>query len=658
MWRGGVFFGLFCLIFRAQILLSPLIEASFKSGNEINKDDGTHIMSLTMCLAQISGMNDNYTLREVPPVRLEPEPQFVRQAVPTLCPDSDPLFRTADGFCNNIKRPSWGQSLERFKRYVDADYADGIGAPRIYSTFGRCSKPWFRRLKPNKCLLPSARTVSINIHPPRRVNSKHSVMLMQWGQFLDHDFTASAIQQPEEGVSPCCDNRRAKKGKLHPHSFKRNKRCFPISIKPRDRFFKSKCLDFVRSRAISPRFNRWNPREQQNLLTSFVDGSNVYGSDQDTQDRLRGVDGRMKTSDNNLLPRGRDEDCIRRNAPFCFDAGDERVHVFPGLTALHTAFVRYHNYIVDDLKQHNTRWDGERLFQETRKIISALLQRITYTEFLPEVLSDDTLDHYNLKEGNYEYSINVNPSIAGAFATAAFRFGHTLIPDFLVIDGKVVKSRRLFNNPEFIFTSLKSVVENILSNPAQMRDRFLSKEIVDHLFETEIGSFDLAAFNIQRGRDHGLPSYNTFRRFCNLPEAKNFNSEQFEKTARKSLRKTYRTVDDIDLFSGGMAEQNEIGSKTMAEQNENGSILGPLFNCILGKQFSDLKCGDSFWYETTDSRRGFSKDQLKAIKNVSLSQILCQVFSLAEIQRNPFRLPGKTVKCKKLSELDLSPWYE
>ncbi|XP_050396155.1 peroxidase-like protein 3 [Patella vulgata] len=502
-----------------------------------------------------------------------------------------------------------------------------------------------------QCQLPSARTVSINVHPPNPVKAQHSVMLMQWGQFLDHDLTAAAIQQPEDNVSPCCDHRRAKKGKLHPHSFKKNKRCFPIPIvqKPADRFFKSKCLDFIRSRAINARLNRRNPREQQNLLTSYVDASNVYGSDQETQDRLRRPNGRMKTSKGDLLPKGRNGDCIKKKAPFCFDAGDERVHVFPGLTALHTAFVRYHNYIVDDLKQHNRGWDGDRLFQETRKIISALLQRITYTEFLPEVLSDATLNLYKLKEGNnnYQYNINVNPSIAGVFATAAFRFGHSLIPDALVIDNNVVPSRKLFNNPEFIFTSLKSVVENILSDPAQLRDRFLSDQLTDHLFETAMGSFDLAAFNIQRGRDHGLPSYNTFRKFCSLPEAKNFNSEQFEKTTRKPLRNIYKSVDDIDVFAGGMAEENE-----------KGSVLGPLFNCILGRQFSDLKCGDSFWYETTDQKRGFSENQLNAIKKTSLSQILCQVFNLNKIQKNPFLHKDKKVRCKKLTGLDLSPWYE
>ncbi|KAK6174263.1 hypothetical protein SNE40_017575 [Patella caerulea] len=634
MWRGGVFFGLVCLIFRAHGQLSVSLGTSYDT------DDGTHIMSLTMCFAQLSGMNDNYTLREVKPVRLEPvSKRRYTSVAASPCPNSGRLFRTADGFCNNILRPSWGQSLERFKRYVKADYSDGKGAPRIYSRSKLCRKePW---LRPRRCLLPSARTVSINVHPPKKVTAEHSVMLMQWAQFVNNDLTATAIQQPEEGVSPCCKNTK----KIH----RRNQGCFPIPIDPADRFFKTECLNFVRSRAISTRITRTNPREQQNLLSSYLDASNVYGSDQDTQDRLRGDNGRMRTSARNLLPKGRDGDCIRKNAPFCFDAGDDRVHVFPGLTALHTAFVRYHNYIVDDLKQHNTGWDGDRLFQETRKIISAILQRITYTEFLPEVLSDATMNKYKLKEGNnnYQYNISVNPSIAGGFATAAFRFGHTYIPILMVIDDKEVPSRELFNNPQFIFTSLKSVVENTLSDPAQLRDRSLSEEITDHLFETAMGSFDLVAFNIQRGRDHGLPSYNTFRKFCNLPEATEFNSEQFDQTAQKALEKTYRSVDDIDLFPG-----------VMAEQNEKGSILGPLFNCILGQQFSDLKLGDSFWYETTDSRRGFTRDQLKAIKQVSLSQILCQVFDLNRIQKNPFRHKDKKVRCKKLTGLDLRPWYE
>ncbi|XP_055956248.1 peroxidase-like protein 3 [Patella vulgata] len=322
-----------------------------------------------------------------------------------------------------------------------------------------------------------------------------------------------------------------------------------------------------------------NPREQQNLLTAFIDGSSVYGSDVETEERLRG-----------------------RNE------------------------IRLHNTIVQKLDD-NTDWDGERLYQETRKIVGAILQRITYLEFLPEIFNKRTLRKYNLKDGNYKYNINIDPSIANVFATAAFRFGHSLIPDFLVIDGEKVRSRKLFNNPKFIFEKLKALVKSVLYNPSETVDRFLTKEITDHLFEVDDLSFDLAAFNIQRGRDHGLPPYNTFRRLCGLNPVVTFYSKQLGSGGGAAMARIYRTVDDIDVFAGGLAEPPLRGSQ-----------LGPTFTCILAQQFRDLKFGDSFWHETKDRKRGFKSDQLESLKRISLAKIICEEIGLDRIQRNPFRV--------------------
>ena len=67
---------------------------------------------------------------------------------------------------------------------------------------------------------------------------------------------------------------------------------------------------------------------------------------------------------------------------FCF------VFVFDliGLMAVHTLFVREHNRIATYFGQI-TDWRPDRIYQETRKIIGAFLQVITYNEFLPLILS-------------------------------------------------------------------------------------------------------------------------------------------------------------------------------------------------------------------------------------------------------------------------------
>lgn len=99
----------------------------------------------------------------------------------------------------------------------------------------------------------------------------------------------------------------------------------------------------------------------------------------------------------------------------------------PHLTMFHTCFVREHNRIVDVLKSINGHWDSETLYQEARKIIGALLQHITYTEFLPIILDTSIVERYRLIDDTYRYSATLDPGIRNEFSTAAFRFGHSMV---------------------------------------------------------------------------------------------------------------------------------------------------------------------------------------------------------------------------------------
>ena len=102
-----------------------------------------------------------------------------------------------------------------------------------------------------------------------------------------------------------------------------------------------------------------------------------------------------------------------------------------GLTALHILFLRQHNLLATNLALINPHWNDEQLYQETRRIVIALLQHITYNEFLPLLLGRPTMDTYGLTVQTSGYSPsydgNVNPSITNEFAAAAFRMGHSLI---------------------------------------------------------------------------------------------------------------------------------------------------------------------------------------------------------------------------------------
>ena len=123
-------------------------------------------------------------------------------------------------------------------------------------------------------------------------------------------------------------------------------------------------------------------------------------------------------------------------------------------------------------------------------------------------------------------------------------------------------------------------------------------QLTNHLFKTKQGfGADLASLNMQRGRDHGMPSYNAFREFCGLPRARHWNdlSGAFTNNTLQKYSDIYDSPEDIDLWSAGISERPAPGS-----------MLGPVFACILGETFRNLRGGDRFWYENEGSPNSFT----------------------------------------------------
>ncbi|GIY90162.1 chorion peroxidase [Caerostris extrusa] len=213
------------------------------------------------------------------------------------------------------------------------------------------------------------------------------------------------------------------------------------------KYFKRQCLDFARIYAGPKPGCKLGPRFQINTISSFIDGNQVYGSNQDIASRLREFHGgRLKTNKvyaelglKDLLPMrtvDKDVGCMARpRNVYCFDAGDERVNEQLMLTVMHTIWMREHNRVADILSHINPHWDDETVYQEARHLVAAELQHITYNEFLPMVIGRQTVAKYGLepqKHGYYDgYSSKVNAGIRAAFQSAAFRFGHSLLPDVI-----------------------------------------------------------------------------------------------------------------------------------------------------------------------------------------------------------------------------------
>src|SRR6478672_5500391 len=224
-------------------------------------------------------------------------------------------YRSINGSNNNISSSSktnWGAAGITLYREMPAQYGptDRTGA------IGGVNRP-----------SPRAISNAVIDEPVTQFNILHlSTLVYQWGQFLDHDMSATPTGTTEY---------------------------VPISLPATEKIF-TEDIPFYRSDYQMTADARGNKvRQQLNMITSFVDGSNVYGSDSKRAAWLRAMrNGKMKTSSGNLLPyntrNGELSGAIDLNAPEMandsdhhvktFVAGDVRAAENPVLTSIHTLF--------------------------------------------------------------------------------------------------------------------------------------------------------------------------------------------------------------------------------------------------------------------------------------------------------------------------------
>jgi hypothetical protein len=566
-------------------------------------------------------------------------------------------LRTLDGSTNNVEHLAWGQAGTQYSRAAAANYADGIG---------------------QMVTGPSPRYISNRIFNDGGQNlfSENDVSQWgwAWGQFLDHDI-GLRDERPAEDASMPYD----KHDKLD--EFEND---FGV-------------LAFSRSPA-APGTGATSPRQQVNTISSVIDASNVYGVASSRLDWLRGgpVDGdpannaaTLLMSAGNYLPRATERGnpaaapqmdimgALFATPTRAVVAGDVRANENVALTAIHTLLAREHNRIVTALA--GTPLSAEEKFQIARRVVGAEIQYITYNEFLPAL--GVRLDRYR------GYSAGVNPSLTNEFAVVGYR-AHSMIhgefeptlpagaftenqlskvfpaegitvernadgtvtlviplvvafgnPDLLeqVGEGPILESlgERQYKNDEQIDNALRSVLFQVPKLNGQDPRTCGAPVIKPSCFT---GVADLGADDIQRGRDHGMPSYNDLRRAYGLAPVQSFTeitgeatdsfpkdpkidpsdpvddpnildfvqlrdeqgnvvplgSEEAEEDAvmgvRRStlaarLRAIYGSVDRVDAFVGMVSENHVAGTE-----------FGPLQLAIWKKQFQALRDGDRFFY--------------------------------------------------------------
>jgi len=533
-----------------------------------------------------------------PPQNQNQRPPQPPKVLPPALPASFVLpaeFRTVDGSANNAANSAWGMPNKPFRRLAPSAYADGLSQPAGATR-------------------PSARVVSnaVAAQPNLRPNLRGaSDMLWQWGQFLDHDLDETPAADPAEA--------------------------FPIAIPRGDPQFDPNSTGTVTMGLNRSAYETVaGVREQKSALTAWIDASQVYGSDAVRAAGLRANDGtgRLKTSasaNGDLLPLNTGGLANIPPGPTFFVAGDVRVNEQVGLIAIHTLFMREHNFWADLYHTANPAANDEEIYQFARLTVGAELQAITYREFLPVLLGPAALPPYR------GYKADVDPTISNEFATAAYRLGHSLLsPTLLRLDaqkleiaaGNLSLADSFFQPQHITQDGIDVIMRGLTNGRAQELDEWIIDDVRNFLFGAPgAGGLDLASLNIQRGRDHGLPTFAAMRTALKLRPVTRFEDVNRNRGVVQELDNAYESAADIDLWIGGLAEADRAGS-----------MVGEVFHRILVDQFLRLRDGDRFWYEKT-----LSKELVRMINAQTLSVIIRRNTAIvgAEIPLNAFLAPAR-----------------
>ncbi len=603
--------------------------------------------------------------------------------------------RTLDGSANNVANPSWGAANTPYRRIAAPSYADGVATP-----IGG----------------PPTRYVSNRIFNDTAQNtfSENGVSLwgFAWGQFIDHTI---GLRQESAAESA------------------------PIQFDATDPLesFNNEfgAIAFTRSPA-APGTGSASPREQVNTVSSYIDGSNIYSDDAARLEWLRAgsLDGVVENNraklllPGGLLPRsgarggqapppmalsGR----LLATPADAMVAGDVRANENVALTATQTLFAREHNRIVDALPRSLSE---EQKFQIARRVVGAEQQYITYREFLPTL---------GVRLAPYRgYDSRLDASLSNEFAVVGYR-AHSMIHGELEPSGPasayseqqldaferqgveverdgdrvtfVIPLNLAFENPNLLAAiGVDPVLKGLGAEREYRNDEQIDNQLRSVLFQVPkpgvpdpgvcldgpplpdcfSGVVDLGALDVERGRDHGIPSYNALRRAYGLPAKGSFTAITGEATDRfpadpeldrrnpiddpnaldvlklfdadgneiplgspeadteairadrrttvaARLRAIYRDVDRLDGFVGMVAEQHVAGTE-----------FGELQRAIWEQEFETLRDGDRFFYGNDPALAAIAR-RYRVTYRHTLADVI-RANTDADVQTNVFRAAG------------------
>nr|CCG47854.1 oikosin 21b [Oikopleura dioica] len=561
----------------------------------------------------------------------------------------DSSFPSLDGSCN--ANGDAARSMKAYTRLVSANYCNGRDSPRCAANGGA---------------LPSERAISLAMrsNTQRTISNDVSYAFTAWGQFITHDI----IQTPDvlgSGDVPCDCTGTAPQ-------------CKEITL-DNDPVITFPCLFIIRSSSQLGQSGQGTPvREQINQLSGFLDGTTVYGFTSKHRNLLTDSDGmhlRMQSvkgnhflpsvdmiNDNGIKDKFSTSSALNDKGHAELVAGDTRVLENPLLSSLHTLFARLHNNAVDQLRTINPGWNKSRVFAEARLFVIGVMKEINYNEHMPLMVGNPGMavmnsigrgKSKNKKRANPDGHVppsQDNPSIRNEFAAAAYRFGHSMVPDDFKsanTDMSQKRSAKLENNffdPDLLF---RDGAGACLRGMASMEAANVGGHYADatnhKLFKpnTLNHGVDLLAINLARGREHGLGTYHELRDWCMNHDDYGimYNGLPSMQNGWNNVRNMYNNDGDVDLYVG-----------LLMEQPMQNAEVGPTAGCIIVDQFLAL-------------RGVFSSGQLNTIKGWTLSKALCNAMEgMGSIQANLFKKAGtgQNINCnsRNMAGMDMTAWRD
>ena len=393
-------------------------------------------------------------------------------------------------------------------------------------------------------------------------------------------------------------------------------------------------------------------RRQINEETSFLDLGHVYDNDPERAPLLRDPEsGRMLIDDAGLPPSSDDiahahgvevgEGRPIAESPVV--TGDFRAAQTEQLLTHHTIWLANHNHHADRLAAQFPHWHDAEVFAAARALNEAEFQWVVYNEYLPAIIGAENVVDYD------GYAPEVDPGVINDFTAAVFRFGHDQannVFDLLEEDGGVSPSgpgaddsgADVTLSNSFIplsgegaglarATTLDEQADWIrgqLGIPTQAIDGFVVSGNRGNLFG--IPGLNLVAFDLVRGRDHGVNDYDGFREAHGLEPYASWDAF-FTDNGIGEVRQGHL----LDLY--GDAPDDIANMDTVVgvllEDEVDGSQLGPTATTVIREQFANLRDGDRLYFENR-----FTPDLVEAIKQTSLADIIERTTAVEHVYRD------------------------